>query len=193
MSAPQYREKFHGRVRGRAQVCASAGCDEAGEFRAPNPYGGDWQYLCLDHVREFNQRYNYFTGMSREQIEEAHLPHGGWEREVRAFSRAGADAPPSWRDFNDPLDAIAARFRNRVAEAMPADRADGRTLSPQDRVALETLGLPIDADRRALRTRYSELVRKFHPDRNGGDRSFEKRLQSVIDAYQHLRGAPAFA
>lgn len=194
MSGPSYREKFHGRVRGREQICAAPGCREAGEFRAPCAQGGSgWQWFCLDHVREFNQRYNYFTGMSREEIEEAQLPHGGWDREVRAFSRAGVDAAPRWRDFNDPLDAISARFRDRMADAAPAARADGRALSPLDRAALKTLGLPIDADRRALRTRYSELVRKYHPDRNGGDRSFETSLRGVIDAYQHLRGAAAFA
>ena len=55
------------------------------------------------------------------------------------------------------------------------------------------LGLGIDADLRAVRGRYSELVRKFHPDRNGGDRSHERALQAVIEAYQQLRRAPAFA
>lgn len=55
------------------------------------------------------------------------------------------------------------------------------------------LGLDLDADRRALRKRYSELVHSLHPDRNGGDRSSEKRLQSVVEAYQLLRKAAAFA
>jgi curved DNA-binding protein CbpA len=55
------------------------------------------------------------------------------------------------------------------------------------------LGLGMDADRKALRQRYSDLVRKFHPDRNGGDRSHEAALQRVIEAYQQLRKSPAFA
>lgn len=195
------REKFHGRVRGRRPHCAVPGCPELGEFRAPNPYGrspggdgpGDWQWLCLEHVREFNARYNFFEGMSREEIEEAQAPLAGWERETRAFrATAGVDAPPRWADFHDPLDAIQARFRGRVDDAMPKARADGRPLSPADRSALKTLELDADADRRALRARYSELVRRYHPDRNGGDRSFEKKLQQVVEAYQHLRTAPAF-
>ena len=32
----------------------------------------------------------------------------------------------------------------------------------------------------------------FHPDRNGGDRAHESALQAVVEAYQHLRRAPAF-
>ena len=55
------------------------------------------------------------------------------------------------------------------------------------------LGLKDDADRMALRRRYSELVRQYHPDRNGGDRGFEARLGKVIEAYQLLKGSRAFA
>jgi curved DNA-binding protein CbpA len=55
------------------------------------------------------------------------------------------------------------------------------------------LDLPLDADRRQLRVRYSDLVRRFHPDRNGGDRSHEGKLQQVIEAYQLLRKAAAFS
>ncbi|RZM18100.1 MAG: molecular chaperone DnaJ, partial [Sphingomonas sp.] len=65
--------------------------------------------------------------------------------------------------------------------------------SETDRRSLKVLGLATDVDRRALRERYAELVRRYHPDRNGGDRSFESKLQEVIGAYTQLKGAPAFA
>jgi curved DNA-binding protein CbpA len=67
-------------------------------------------------------------------------------------------------------------------------RADGRVLTTEQRGALDVLSLGQDADHAALRRRYAELVRKYHPDRNGGDRSFEARLQAVVEAYQALRG-----
>lgn len=200
--ARRIRPRFHGRVEGQHQACNRPGCLEPGEFRAPDPTGrrpgsdgpGNWQWLCLDHVREFNSGYNYFAGMSREEIEEAQMPMSGWEQESRAFRpTAGVDTPPRWADFHDPLDAISTRFRGRAEAALPKDRADGRPLSREDRRAIETLGLSLDADRKALRARYSDLVRQYHPDRNGGDRSHEKKLQKVVEAYQHLRRAPAFA
>src|SRR3712207_8618175 len=50
-------------------------------------------------------------------------PYGGWDRETRAFARMGADGPPKWADFADPLDAIGARFRRSAAEG---PRRDGR-------------------------------------------------------------------
>ncbi|MGL4313290.1 MAG: J domain-containing protein [Sphingomonas sp.] len=190
--------RFHGRVAGTGHNCAWPGCDQPGEFRAPRAEGGlpsdrppDYQWFCLEHVREFNARYNFFAGMSAEEIAAAQRPYAGWERETRAFASAGADRPPIWADFADPLDAIGTRFRARAAEEPP--RRDGKPLSAGDRQALKVLGLAADADRRALRGRYSELVRQYHPDRNGGDRSHEARLQAVIDAYQQLRKSPAFA
>ena len=111
---------------------------------------------------------------------------------IRAFNATGgADRPPRWADFADPLDAIGARFRDRMKDQV--EREDGRPLSGRDREAMRTLSLEIDSDRTALRKRYSELVRRYHPDRNGGDRRYETRLQQVIAAYQQLKGSPAFA
>lgn len=192
--------RFHGRVEAEGRLCAEPGCDAPGEFRAPplagaaGGYDGppQFRWLCLDHVRAFNSGYNFFAGMSQDEIQDAQRPIAGWERETRAFGAAGgADRPPRWADFADPLDAIGARFRDRMKDR--GERQDGRPLSGRDREALKVLDLGIDSDRTALRKRYSELVRKYHPDRNGGDRSHEARLQRVIEAYQQLKGAAAFA
>jgi hypothetical protein len=190
--------RFHGRVEAKGRLCAEPGCEAPGEFRAPGGARssfdgpGDYRWLCLDHVRAFNSGYNFFAGMTTEEIHEAQRPMAGWERETRAFNATGgADRPPPWADFADPLDAIGARFRDRMADR--ADRKDGKPLTPQDRSALKVLALDKDADRNALRKRYSELVRQYHPDRNGGDRSHESKLRAVIEAYQQLKGSPAFA
>lgn len=197
MASDRPNDRFHGRVRGSRRACAYPGCRETGEFRAPDPLGqaaspngpGDYQFLCLDHVREFNAGYNWFDGMTMEEIMAAQSPLNVWPSETRAFgANGGVDSPPKWADFKDPLDAISARFRER----MPKERADGKILSPQDRSALKTLGLAVDADRRALRTAYSAKVRAYHPDKNGGNRSYEKSLQDVIAAYTHLKSSPAF-
>ena len=184
--------KWHGRVEGAAQRCAFRDCAEPGEFRAPlSPADfdgpGSWQYLCLEHVRAHNARYNYFNGMSPEEIEAAQSPIAGWERATRAFAGNGADRGPAWSDFADPLDAIAARYRPEVRR-QAVDR-----FNASERHALGVLGLKDDIDRHGLRKRYSDLVRRYHPDRNGGDRSHEKRLIAVIEAYTLLKGARAFA
>ena len=185
-------DRFHGRI-GGGRGCDHAGCAQEGEFRAPPAGGrrggfdgpGDWRWLCLDHVREFNSGYNFFEGMSPDEIHDAQRPTAGWESETRAFTANGSP-PPRWADFTDPLDAIGGRFGERP-------RPDEKQFSEGDRKALKILGLGTDADRRALRQRYADLVRRYHPDRNGGDRSHEKALQQVISAYTQLKSRPAFA
>ena len=180
---------MHGRVEGARDRCAVSGCGEPGEYKAPlepaNFNGpGSWRFLCLDHVREHNAKYNFFSGMSPEEIAEAQTPFGGWERSVRAFS-ATVGASSAWTDLDDPLDAIAARFRRQ-------QESSSRFSTPERR-ALAVLGLGEDTSRHALRTRYSKLVRRYHPDKNGGDRSHEIRLREVIEAYQSLRRSAVFA
>ena len=189
-------DRFHGRHQTLERICDAPGCVEPGEFRAPGaaPGGfdgpGDYRWFCLDHIRAFNASYDFFDGMSAEEIFAAQSPTAGWANETRAFRpTAGIDSPPRWADFADPLEAISARARMR----RPAERKDGRVVTPEERRALDVLGLPLDSDLRALRQRYSELVRRFHPDRNGGDRTYETRLQGVVEAYQLLRKAPAFS
>ena len=55
--------------------------------------------------------------------------------------------------------------------------------------ALEELALDENADSRTIRLRYAELIKRFHPDSNGGDRSAEAKLNKVIKAYQVLKTA----
>lgn len=183
--------KMHGRVEGARDRCAVPGCFNPGEFKAPlqpaNFDGpGSWRFLCLEHVREHNSKYNFFEGMSPEEISEAQSPLAGWDRATRAFAHAGSDPAPSWSDFADPLDAISGRFRRKQSAATSR-------FSRHEQRALSILGLGEDADLKAVRSSYSKLVRRFHPDRNGGDRSHEVRLGEVIEAYQILRKSPAFA
>ncbi|HEX2793437.1 MAG TPA: J domain-containing protein [Croceicoccus sp.] len=193
--------RFHGRIENTGRGCEAPGCAEAGEFRAPGSRGssfdgpGDWRWFCLDHVRAFNAGYDFFEGMSADEILDAQSPMFGWKNQARVYSGLGNDGP-RWADYEDPLDAISARARgirgDRERQWQQDAEARQRGLNGADRRALDELGLGYDADRPALRRRYSELVRCFHPDRNGGDRTHEAQLQRVVDAYQHLRKAKRF-
>lgn len=186
--------RMHGRVPG-SRPCAVAGCAEVGEYRAPGirrpdfDGPGEVRWLCLDHVRAFNAGYDYFAGMDQDAILRAQTPYAGWERETRAFASTGADAPPRWSDFKDPMDAMGARFAHVRCRA--EDKVAG--IDPEVRAAFETLGLAPGADRKAIRSAYSALVRRYHPDRNGGDRRHERKLAAVVAAYQRLRASSALA
>ncbi|QCI94889.1 J domain-containing protein [Novosphingobium sp. EMRT-2] len=194
------QDKFHGRVHNAGRLCNAPGCDQPGEFRAPGVRAsgfdgpGDYRWFCLDHIRAFNAGYDFFAGMTPDEILAAQSPLAGWDTHSRAFRPdAGIDAAPRWADFADPLEAIAARAKARRQDHRNAQEAAQRGIGPEERAAYEVLGLAFDADRRALRSRYSELVRRYHPDRNGGDRSHEGRLQQVVEAYNRLKATRAFA
>lgn len=191
--------RFHGRHEGIDRVCEHPTCDQPGEFRAPGhrPNGfdgpGEWRWFCLEHVREFNAGYDWFEGMSAEEILSAQAPTNGWRTESVGYSqKVHVDGMPRWGDYNDPLDAISARANGIRSRAQrEAQMAMEGRFSRDEAEALETMGLGSDTDRRRLRRRYSELVRRYHPDRNGGDRSYEARLNRVVSAYQVLRKSAA--
>lgn len=193
-------QRFHGRIESGGRKCNWPGCEAAGEFRAPGvrPSGfdgpGDYRWFCLDHVREFNAGYDYFEGMNADEIFRAQSPLHGWEGQSRAFRPdAGVGGVPRWADFSDPLEAISARARDHVRRHCAGMKPENARFTPDERRALEVLGLDGDIDRKGLRTRYTRLLRQFHPDHNGGDHSYSARLQGVVEAYQLLRKAAAFA
>ncbi|MEM8826074.1 MAG: J domain-containing protein [Pseudomonadota bacterium] len=170
------RERFHGRI-DRDAPCARPGCDEPGEFRAPIPGApaGTWQYFCLDHVREFNAGYRFRGGRPPSADDRWER---GWQTAGRGFSAnayAGA--------FVDELGIFA---RGSFAGASAA------RWTPAERDALQVMDLGESASAADIRTRYKALVRRFHPDMNGGDRSHEARLQAVLDAYSELKQSQAF-
>jgi DnaJ-class molecular chaperone len=55
--------------------------------------------------------------------------------------------------------------------------------------ALDVLNLDPTATLHEIKARYKELVKRFHPDANGGDRGAEERLKQVIKAYGVLRAS----
>jgi len=192
--------RFHGRVEESLVGCDVPGCMDLGEFRAPPAYGkssgydgpGEYRWFCLEHIRAFNAGYDFFSGMSEDDIYEAQRPHSGWENLSRAYTSNG-NPPPKWEDFSDPLDAIGARFGNDYVKKMKNGANPSPTMSRADTKALKTLGLSEETDAKQIRKRYSELVRQYHPDRNGGDRSHEKVLAKVISAYTQLKTSSVFA
>lgn len=197
---PVRHQRFHGRFETGGGACSWPGCEAAGEFRAPGgrPPGfdgpGDYRWFCLDHVRQFNAGYDYFEGMGAEEILRAQSPLHGWEGQSRAFRPdAGVDDIPRWADFADPLEAISARARAHVRHRQAGLKPENARFTPHERRALDVLGLDGGVDRKALRQRYARLLRQYHPDHNGGDHSHSARLQGVVEAYQLLRKASAFA
>lgn len=179
-------------------ACDWAGCEAAGTHPAPKGRGheGEYHHFCLDHVRLYNKAYNYFSGVPEDDVaafqKDATTGHRptwtmGSNPDATGPRRRGEDfeIPKNWtRRSGDPRIQFgrAARFR---AEYRPAPVRR----KPLERKALDTLGLPETAEAETIRARYKDLVKRNHPDANGGDRSSEGRLQEIIQAYKLLRAA----
>lgn len=172
--------------------CEHQGCLRAGEFRAPKGRGREGQFFqfCLEHVKAYNATYNYFAGMNDEalaayqkQEEIGHRPT--WKLGVNSKAArmaqhgrvANGDAGP---DVQDAFNLFGARAAQHAARSEPR-------LGALARRSLDTLGLDETADAAAIKARYKELVKRFHPDANGGDRSREGTLQEILKAYQQLK------
>jgi hypothetical protein len=170
--------------------CDTPGCDAPGAFRAPMGRLREGQYFCfcLDHVREYNNSYNYFNGMSDEAVarylKDAAVGHRPtWSMGVRrGTSGFRADgAKPG--DGADPIGA----YRSRRHRAGPGEKTP--RYSPVTMRALEAMDLDDAASAEMIKARYKELVKRLHPDANGGDRSCEEKLREIIHAYKTLRAA----
>lgn len=142
-------------------------------------------WFCSAHATEYNKRWDFFAGMSPGQIAKfqaealtGHRPT--WEMKASRHSREAAAAMKG--PFNDPFGAFGPKTK-------PDPAAHVRSLGRLEQKALEELGLHEGATAQEIRERYTLLIKRYHPDANGGDRSAESRLQIVIKAYKILRAS----
>jgi len=185
------------RLRAELPPCQWPGCDGPATHRAPkgrlraNEY---WQF-CLEHVREYNNSYNFFAGMSEDAIAKyqkdavtGHRPT--WKMGSIGAQRAARRGRGGFRrdwETDDPFSLFGeagARWSSQGRRA-----GGGRTVFNAQRRALGVLGLEADAKRTDIKSRFKVLVKRHHPDANGGDRTTEERLREIIQAYNYLKSA----
>ena len=166
-----------------APGCQHTGCARPGPHRAPKgrQFEGQYWQFCLDHARDYNSRYNYFKGMSDDAVAAfqkdsftGHRPT--WHMGANAKGGSAAGFVP------DPADPLGSLKRQRRGPEPEGPRYGKVAMK-----ALETLDLDETADGESIRARYLVLVKRLHPDANGGDRSREARLQEIIVAYNTLK------
>jgi hypothetical protein len=169
------------------RACARPDCPNPGTHRVPKDRDNLDTHLwfCLEHARAHNEAWDFFRGMSDAEIAafqvEAVIGHRPtWPLGKRsARMRDGHGGP----DYVDRYGVFAD-----VEEKPPPRRPERRLTRPQ-LIALETLNLDASATLHEIKARYKELVKRFHPDANGGDRGAEERLKQVIKAYGVLKAA----
>lgn len=181
----------------RTMLCEMEGCHEKGEFKAPKHRGlNDYYHFCLDHVREYNKAWNYFSGMSDEEVQDHLLKslHG-----FRPTWKYGVNGGPTdalrdkiWQTYNftdepHPKDPHAERHYTGRNEYGSHDQGIS-AFSPEFQ-ALAIMGLSPPVTPQDIKTRYKELAKKHHPDLNRGSPESEELLKQINMAYTILKAA----
>ncbi len=166
------------------RICEAPGCGLHGDFRAPRARDklDQYRWFCLEHVREYNKKWDYFAGLGAEQIE-AHIRADTiWRRPVWPLGGRRSGGPQIHDPFGLSDDAGLAE--------RPPPRMDGsEQLTPAEWTALEVLELSWPITQANVKSRYKELVKLHHPDANGGAREAEEKLKEINAAYSTLRAS----
>jgi DnaJ domain len=185
------------RLRNDLPSCQWPKCDAPATHRAPKGRERATEYwrFCLEHVREYNSSYNFFAGMSEDAVAKyqkdaitGHRPTwkmgsvGGKRGKRSARDFRGAERPG-----DDPFSLFGETANQHNGHARTAP--ESRKIFNAQRRALDALGLETDAKRVDIKARFKMLVKRHHPDANGGDRGSEARLREIIDAYNYLKSA----
>jgi curved DNA-binding protein CbpA len=160
----------------KAPPCQINGCTQVGAYKAPKSREEveEYQWFCLDHIRERNKQWNYFSGMDSDEIEAfiqdsvtGHRPT--WSREARAREQ--------YYTLQDKL----YEFMSGAKPAPPTPRIPTKT-----RNALAVMELDHTYTIAQLKTSYRALVKKHHPDMNKGNKESEEKFKKITTSYKYL-------
>lgn len=177
-----------------APTCQWDDCEENAAHRAPVGRNAEGQYFlfCFEHVKEYNKGYNYFSGLSDGEIaryqKEAITGHRPtWTIGVNKASRTGPTQGSARSGTAGANQRVRDPFGFFEQGRASATQPRVRKLKTLEAKAFDTLGLTAGAGSEDIKSAYKALVKKHHPDANGGDRGSEERFRAVIQAYQLLK------
>lgn len=168
-------------------LCEAPNCLAMGEFPAPKSRDAlrDYRYFCLEHVREYNKKWNYFSGMEGAALEKAIRDASTWERPSWKFGTANKDGSTQKTAYRpEDLDDVFGFFDDDITSTKDA-AIDA--LDPEERKAWALFAIDPITDLALLKKRYNQLVKQHHPDRHQGDPKAEEKLKEINLAYSLLR------
>ena len=167
--------------------CDHPGCTAAGIYRAPKSRHrlNDYYWFCLEHVRAYNKAWNYYEGLSDDEVEQSVRADTIWQRKTKPLG--------SWRAREHWLrEKVAQDFytdqQSTANDSAGANRKAPEKVSEIDQ-ALQVLELTYPLDLASAKSQYKVLVKRHHPDANGGDKKAEEQLKAINHAYGVLKAA----
>ena len=162
-------------------ICEWKNCNHIGEFKAPaeKDNSKNFKWLCKEHIKVFNKKWNYFEGMSQNEIEKFLRSDLTWHRPTQQFGSNDNYFNILWNN------ALSDKF-NIFNENSPS-RDKKRNLCEKDKDAYKIMGLELNADWTTIQKKFKTLVKKFHPDKHAGSKQYEDKLKKITLAYSHLK------
>ncbi|NRB02314.1 MAG: DnaJ domain-containing protein [Rhodobacteraceae bacterium] len=189
---PRGRRGLSGASETSTRVCDYEGCNEPGLYRAPKAPDvlDDFYWFCQKHVREYNQKWNFFDGTTEAELNAQMTKDKVWERETKPMGDPEARA---WArlGIEDPHQVLGANSTRNPGRAGGGGGA-GRRLPPTEQRAIDILEAKSDWTKSEVRKAYKSLIKVLHPDINGGDRSQEEQLQEVVWAWDQIKDSRNF-
>ena len=163
-------------------ICEWDNCNESGEFKAPleKDNSRKYRWLCEEHIKLFNKNWNYFDGMRQNEIEDFLKSDLTWHRPTQKFGSSDNFFNILWNN------ALNDKFVFFKQEKITNGLGD-RKLNEKDKDAFIIMGLELNASWLTIQKKFKTLVKKFHPDRNAGNKKFDDKLKKITLAYSHLK------
>ena len=168
-------------------ICDHPDCAADAAHRAPKGRTrlNEHYWFCLEHVRDYNKRWNFYAGMSEQQVEREIRNDTVWRRPTWPMgSREPAYGFHHQTWFRDDFGVFDAAAPNDTRREQLRDTP----IPPAPiRSAMRIMGIEAPVNLTEMKARYKELVKKLHPDANGGDKGAEDKLKDINQAYAALK------
>ena len=163
-------------------ICEWENCEQSGDFKAPieKDNSKNFRWLCEEHIKLFNKNWNYFEGMNQNEIENFIKSDITWHRPTQKFGSSDNFFNILWNN------ALNDKF-NFFKQENNINNLNGTKLYEKDKDALRIMELELNASWPIIQKRFKTLVKKFHPDKNAGNKQFEDKLKKITLAYSHLK------
>ena len=165
-------------------ICGWSNCKEPGKFKAPTEKDNNKNFiwLCEEHIKLFNKNWDYFDGMSQNEIEDFLKSDLTWHRPTQKFGSSDNFFNILWNN------ALSDKFKIfKENEDKSIHIHNYKKLCEKDKDAFRIMGLEFSADWTVIQKKFKSLVKKFHPDKHSGDKQYEDKLKKITLAYSHLK------
>ncbi len=163
-------------------ICDYKNCKKIGKHKAPieKDNSKKFRWLCLDHIKEFNQKWDYFKGMSDHEIYNFLKSDMTWHKPTQSFNSPDNFFNILWKNtLNEGKNILNSEYGKKIKTKI--------NFSNKDIGAFKIIGLEVGTKWDIIQNQFKKLVKKYHPDMNAGDKKFEEKLKIVTLAYTQLK------